>query len=96
MQTLEFDGDGRSCGGCSGSVQRVLALADGASHIEVTLKHGTASVSVSVDAARSVNRSASGTARVNHNLARAAHQIQTLLPRWGSCDPGTAMATNLG
>ena len=46
MQTLEFDVQGMSCGGCTGKVQRALARVDGVSHADVTLKPGTASVLV--------------------------------------------------
>ena len=43
MQTLTFDVNGMTCGGCTGSVQRALAKLDGVSHVEVTLP-GTAIV----------------------------------------------------
>jgi copper chaperone len=46
MHTLEFDVQGMSCGGCTGSVQRALASVDGVSHADVTLHPGTASVQV--------------------------------------------------
>ncbi|MEP6780456.1 MAG: heavy-metal-associated domain-containing protein [Gemmatimonadaceae bacterium] len=46
MQTLEFDVQGMSCGGCTGKVQRALAKVDGVSHADVTLKPGSASVLV--------------------------------------------------
>lgn len=46
MQTLEFDVQGMSCGGCTGSVQRALASVDGVNHAEVTLHPGIASVQV--------------------------------------------------
>ena len=43
MQTLTFDVNGMTCGGCTGSVQRALSKLDGISHVEVTLP-GTAIV----------------------------------------------------
>jgi copper chaperone len=46
MQTLEFDVEGMSCGGCTGSVQRALDNVDGVSHAEVTLHPGGASVQI--------------------------------------------------
>ena len=45
MQTLSFDVSG-TCGGCTGSVQRVLSKLDGISHAEVTLNPGVATVVV--------------------------------------------------
>ena len=44
MQTLSFDISGMTCGGCTGSVQRMLSQIDGVSHAEVTLRPGVASV----------------------------------------------------
>ncbi len=44
MQTLSFDVSGMTCGGCTGSVQRVLAKLDGVSHAEVSLHPGLATV----------------------------------------------------
>ncbi len=44
MQTLSFDVNGMTCGGCTGSVQRTLSKLDGVSHAEVTLHPGVASV----------------------------------------------------
>ena len=44
MQTLNFDVDGMTCGGCTGSVQRALIKLDGVSHAEVTLRPGVATV----------------------------------------------------
>ena len=44
MQTLSFDVSGMTCGGCTGSVQRVLSKIDGVSHAEVTLRPGVATV----------------------------------------------------
>ena len=49
MQTLNFDITGMTCGGCTGSVQRVLSKLDGVSHAEVTLRPGVASVVVDPD-----------------------------------------------
>ena len=43
MQTLTFDVNGMSCGGCTSSVQHALSKLDGISHVEVTLP-GTAIV----------------------------------------------------
>ena len=37
MQTLNFDVRGMTCGGCTGSVERVLSKLDGVSHVEVSL-----------------------------------------------------------
>ena len=44
MQTLSFDVSGMTCGGCTGSVQRVLSKLDGVSHAEVSLRPGIATV----------------------------------------------------
>ncbi len=44
MQTLSFDVNGMTCGGCTGSVQRTLSQIDGISHAEVTLRPGVATV----------------------------------------------------
>ena len=44
MQTLNFDVRGMTCGGCTGSVKRVLSKLDGVSHVEVSLEPGTATV----------------------------------------------------
>ena len=44
MQTLSFDIDGMTCGGCTGSVQRALTKLDGISHVEVSLSPGVATV----------------------------------------------------
>ena len=46
MQTLNFDITGMTCGGCTGSVQRVLSKLDGVSHAEVTLRPGVATVAL--------------------------------------------------
>ena len=50
MQTLSFDVNGMTCGGCTGSVQRALSKIDGVGHAEVTLRPGLATVVV--DASR--------------------------------------------
>ena len=42
MQTLKFDVHGMTCGGCTGSVQRALSKIDGVSHVDVSLRPGTA------------------------------------------------------
>ncbi len=44
MQTMHFDVHGMTCGGCTGSVQRVLSKLDGVSHVDVTLSPGMATV----------------------------------------------------
>lgn len=46
MQTLSFDVNGMTCGGCTGSVQRALSKLDGISHAEVSLNPGVATVVV--------------------------------------------------
>lgn len=46
MQTLGFDINGMTCGGCTSSVQRALSKLDGVSHAEVTLHPGAATVVV--------------------------------------------------
>ena len=46
MQTLSFDVNGMTCGGCTGSVQRALCKLDGISHVEVTLNPGVATVAI--------------------------------------------------
>ena len=44
MQTLKFDVHGMTCGGCTGNVQRVLSKTDGVSHVDVSLRPGTATL----------------------------------------------------
>lgn len=44
MQTLKFDVQGMTCGGCTGSVQRALGKIDGVSHVDVSLSPGSATV----------------------------------------------------
>ena len=44
MQTLSFDVNGMTCGGCTSSVQRALSKLAGISHAEVTLNPGVATV----------------------------------------------------
>lgn len=46
MQTLKFDIHGMTCGGCTGSVNRVLSKLDGVSHVDVSLRPGTATLDV--------------------------------------------------
>ncbi len=46
MQTLKFDVQGMTCGGCTGSVQRVLGKLDGVSHVDVSLSPGAATLEV--------------------------------------------------
>ena len=44
MQTFSFDVSGMTCGGCTGSVQRMLTKLDGVSDSNVTLHPGVATV----------------------------------------------------
>lgn len=44
MDTLTFDVDGMTCGGCTGSVQRALSAVDGLSNVHVSLRPGTATM----------------------------------------------------
>jgi copper chaperone len=44
MQTLKFDVNGMTCGGCTGSVQRALTKIDGVSRVNVSLQPGIATV----------------------------------------------------
>ncbi len=44
MQTLKFDVHGMTCGGCTSSVERVLSKIDGVSHVDVSLRPGTATL----------------------------------------------------
>ncbi len=44
MQALKFDVHGMTCGGCTGSVQRALSKIDGVSHVDVSLRPGTATL----------------------------------------------------
>ncbi len=44
MQTLKFDVQGMTCGGCTGSVQRVLGKIDGVTHVDVSLSPGSATL----------------------------------------------------
>ena len=46
MQTLKFDVNGMTCGGCTGSVQRAISKIDGVSSADVTLRPGEAIVQV--------------------------------------------------
>ena len=50
MQTFVFDVLDMTCGGCTGSVQRMLGKIDGVSHAEATLRPGV--VTVAADPAR--------------------------------------------
>jgi copper chaperone len=43
-QSLSFDIDGMTCGGCTASVQRTLGKIDGVSHVQVSLNPGGAVV----------------------------------------------------
>ncbi len=49
MQTLKFDIEGMSCGGCTGSVQRAVTKLEGVNHVEVTLRPGSAVVQIDPD-----------------------------------------------
>ena len=44
MQKLKFDVHGMTCGGCTSGVQRVLSKIDGVSHVDVSLRPGTATL----------------------------------------------------
>ena len=44
MQTTNFDVLGMNCGGCTGKVQRAISKIDGVSHVDVSLRPGTATV----------------------------------------------------
>ena len=44
MQTSSFDVEGMTCGGCTGKVQRAISKIDGGSHVDVSLRPGTATV----------------------------------------------------
>ena len=44
MQMLKYDVRGMTCGGCTGSVTRVLSKLDGVSNVEVSLTPGTATM----------------------------------------------------
>ncbi len=44
MQTLKFDVQGMTCGGCTCSVQRVLGKIDGVTHVDVSLSPGSATL----------------------------------------------------
>ena len=44
MQTLKFDVQGMTCGGCTGSVQRALSKINGVSHVDVALSPGSATL----------------------------------------------------
>ncbi len=44
MQTLKFDVNGMTCGGCTGSVKRALSKIDGVSHVDVALQPGWATL----------------------------------------------------
>ena len=46
MQTLTFDVQGMTCGGCTGSVQRALGKIAGVGHAAVSLSPGKATVEV--------------------------------------------------
>ena len=44
MQTLKFDVHGMTCGGCTGSVQHALSKIDGVSHVDVSMRTGSATL----------------------------------------------------
>ena len=44
METVELKIEGMTCGGCVGSVQRVLQQVPGVEEVQVTLQPGAASV----------------------------------------------------
>ncbi len=44
METSIIDIKGMSCGGCTGSVQRVLSALDGVTSVEVSLEQANATV----------------------------------------------------
>ena len=44
MQTMTFDIQGMTCGGCIGGVQRALQKMDGVSGIQVSLRPGQATL----------------------------------------------------
>jgi copper chaperone len=46
MQTMTFDIQGMTCGGCVGGVQRTLQKIDGVGDIQVSLRPGQASLKV--------------------------------------------------
>ncbi len=46
MQTMKFDVQGMTCGGCVGSAQRAISKLDGVERAEVTLQPGSATVVV--------------------------------------------------
>ncbi|MEO5670068.1 MAG: heavy-metal-associated domain-containing protein [Ramlibacter sp.] len=46
MQKLRFDVHGMTCGGCTSSVRCVLGKIDGVSHVDVSLRSGTATLDV--------------------------------------------------
>jgi len=50
MQTLKFDINGMTCGGCTGGVTRALNAIDGIQHVEVSLRPG--SVTLEADTTR--------------------------------------------
>ena len=50
MQTLKFDVQGMTCGGCASSVERALGKIPGVSQVNVTLQPGSATLEA--DAAR--------------------------------------------
>lgn len=44
METLRFDIQGMTCGGCVGSVQRAIGRIDGVAKVDVSLQPGSATV----------------------------------------------------
>ena len=44
MQTLKFDVHGMTCGACTWSVQHALIKIDGVSHVDVSLRTGSATL----------------------------------------------------
>ena len=53
MQTLKFDINGMTCGGCTGGVHRALSAIDGVSRVAVSLQLGMATIDADTQRATS-------------------------------------------
>ena len=75
MQSMTFDIDGVSCGGCVGSVKRALQKVDGVSDVEVSLNPGHATVNADVSLASAAQILAAITKLGYHANLRSAESI---------------------
>jgi len=72
MQTLTFDVNGMSCGGCASSVKQAVVEIDGVSQVEINLSPGSATVQV--DPARVTS------AQIEAAISKLGYQVKSRLP----------------